>query len=195
DAESGKELASVPEMQPFTAPDVSADGRRLLTYRTFTGTTARLWDLETAKELLAVRVPGGQLRSAALSPDRSRIVTAAEGGLVRVWDAAPGKELPGFRPPQGAFGFAAFSPDGRQLLTTDGDTARRWDAATGQELATVFAREGSPRSVIFAPDGRRVLALLLLDTPTIWGAGGGTGAGPGEGARGRVWGAAVGPDR
>jgi WD40 repeat protein/serine/threonine protein kinase len=167
DAETGKEMASAAEVEERKAPEVSADGRRWLTYRSFTGTTVRLWDLETGKELLTLRVPGGHLQSAALSPDGDRIVTAAEDGAVRVWEAATGKELPGFRPLQGVSS-AVFSPDGRQLLTTENDSARLLDAATGRELSTVFARAGRVLSVAFAPGGRRVLATFMRDTVSIW---------------------------
>jgi WD40 repeat protein/serine/threonine protein kinase len=168
DAETGKELASAPEVEEFKAPEVSADGKRWISFRSFTGSSVRVWDLETGKELLTIRVPGGHLRSAALSPDGGRVVTAAEDGVMRVWEAATGKELPGFQPPQGGFGSAVFSPDGKRLLAADNDDVRLWDAATGQELNTVLAREGRVLSVAFDPDGRRVLATLMRDSLSVW---------------------------
>jgi WD40 repeat protein/serine/threonine protein kinase len=194
DADTGKELASAPEMEPFTAPGVSADGKRLLTYRSFTGTTVRLWDLETGKELRTIRVPGGHLSAAALSPDGDRIATSAEDGTARVWDAATGKELPGFRPAQAGAGAVAFSPDGRQLLTTGGNSARLWDAATGKEVTTLFRREGRILSAAFAPDGRRVLASFMRDTASVWDVAARTETVTEQGHAWQIWGAAFSPD-
>jgi WD40 repeat protein/serine/threonine protein kinase len=194
DAETGKELASAAEIEEFKAPEVSADGKRWITFRSFTGSSVRLWDLEGGKELLTIRVPGGHLRSAALSPDGGRVVTAAEDGAVRVWEAATGKELPGFMPPQGGFGSALFSPDGKRLLTASNDNARLWDAATGQELNTVFAREGRVLSVAFDADGRRVLATLMRDALSIWDVAAHTEAVTDNGHAWQIWAVGFSPD-
>jgi WD40 repeat protein len=70
----------------------------------------------------------GDVRSAAFSPDGSRIVTASEDRTARIWDAASGKEIAVLRGHEGAVRSAAFSPDASRIVTASGDgTARIWD--------------------------------------------------------------------
>ena len=60
----------------------------------------------------------GEVRSAAFSPDGSRIVTASADNTARIWDAATAKEiavLRGYR-----VNSAAFSPDGSRIVTARG---------------------------------------------------------------------------
>ena len=51
------------------------------------------------------------MRSAAFSPDGSRIVTTSEDKTARVWDAATGSEIAILRGHAGPVRSAAFSPD------------------------------------------------------------------------------------
>jgi hypothetical protein len=73
------------------------------------------------------------VKSAALSFDGTRIVTASADGTVRIWDAANGKGTVVLR--NGLIQSAAFSPDGTRIVTASHDkTARIWDASTGKEI-------------------------------------------------------------
>ena len=64
--------------------------------------TARLWDAASGAELggaaCATRM---RCRSAAFSPDGTRVVTASEDGTARLWDAASGTALAGRCRPRG----------------------------------------------------------------------------------------------
>jgi len=78
------------------------------------------------------------VRSAAFSPDGSRIVTASGGNTVRIWDAASGKEIAVLRGHEDLVHSAAFSPDGSRIVTASNDkTARIWDA----HLLTMAVRD------------------------------------------------------
>ena len=50
------------------------------------GSTARIWDAATAKEIAVLRGHEGTVTSAAFSPDGSRIVTASYDRTARIWD-------------------------------------------------------------------------------------------------------------
>src|SRR5262249_8121690 len=90
DIATGKELTPPPVPAPtgdidqvFFAPGgkiVTADGQAI-----------RFWDAKTGKHLHAI--PATAWTSAALSPDGTRIATAAHDNTVRLFDATRGREI------------------------------------------------------------------------------------------------------
>ena len=61
-----------------------------------------------------------EVRSAAFSPDGTRVVTASIDETARVWDAATGKPLGEPMRHEGGVDSAAFSPDGTRVVTAVG---------------------------------------------------------------------------
>ncbi|MDR3232099.1 MAG: hypothetical protein LBT46_00250, partial [Planctomycetaceae bacterium] len=57
------------------------------------------------------------VRSAAFSPDGTKIVTASEDNTARIWDAATGKELQKLEGHTHYVWSAVFSPDGKRIVT------------------------------------------------------------------------------
>ena len=98
------------------------------------------------------------VRSAAFSPDGSRVVTASADGTARIWDAATAKETAVLRGHLSQVWSAAFSPDGSRIVTASLDkTARIWDVATTKEIAVLRGHEGEVSSAAFSPDGTRIV--------------------------------------
>jgi serine/threonine protein kinase len=119
--------------------------------------------------LAELRGHGGDVTSAAFSPDGTRIVTASDDTTARVWDAATGASLAELRGHGGDATSAAFSPDGTRIVTASWDrTARVWDAATGAALAELRGHGGDVTSAAFSPDGTRIVTASRDQTARVW---------------------------
>ena len=120
-------------------------------------------------ERVSLNGHGGEVTSAAFSPDGTRIVTASKDHTARIWDATTGAVLAKLEGRGYAFTFAAFSPDGARIVTASGDyTARLWDAKTGEALTVLNGHGGEVTSAAFSPDGTRIVTASKDHTARIW---------------------------
>jgi WD40 repeat protein/serine/threonine protein kinase len=107
----------------------SPDGRRLVTGGN--DRVARIWDLETGKEILnpPFREHKDRLTEVEFSSD-GRAVASAAGAEALVWSAADGRVLRRYRGHAGMVLSARFTPDGKWLVTGGDDaTLKVWDVA------------------------------------------------------------------
>ena len=142
----------------------SPDGKHLLTG----DGTARLWDAQAGKELLAFKGDAILVFQAIFSPDGKRVLTG-EDKTARLWDAQTGQELLVLQGHTTGVHAVAFSPDGKRLLTGGLDkTARLWDAQTGQELLVLKGHTHHVFSVKFSPDGKLLLTGSADKTARLW---------------------------
>jgi uncharacterized protein YkuJ len=131
--------------------------------------TARLWDVETGKEVRKFEGHASSISSVAFSPDGRYALTGSYDRTARLWDVETGKELRKFEGHADAIYSVAFSPDGRYVLTGSWDkTARLWDRETGKELRKFEGHTNVIYSVAFSPDGRYVLTGSLDSTTRLW---------------------------
>jgi WD40 repeat protein len=145
----------------------SPDGGRLATASA--DLTARVWDLATGEELLAVVGHDGPVMAVGFSPDGARLVSASWDRQAKVWDAWTGDKLADLVGHQGGVVAAAFSPDGRRVLTGSHDqTARVWDAATGREQFALRGHRALVRAAAFSPDGWRLATASSDGTAKVW---------------------------
>jgi WD40 repeat protein len=132
----------------------------------------RVWDRQTAREVLTLRGPGDAITAVAFSADGRRLAGGSAAGAVRVWDAARGEELVTWRGHAAGVTGLAFAPDGRRLATTGkGEQVhgelKLWDATDG----TPQAGATSPNilsAVAFSPDGRRLATAGHDESVTVW---------------------------
>jgi WD40 repeat protein len=185
-------LDAQPSPNPLTLPLTGAnrmvsvafspDGRRLATGNLglLQGEPvgeAKVWDLQTGRQLFTLNTGGGPLHkrivydlgsqsSVAFSPDGKRLASLGPldfGGRelkrdLKVWDAQTGQELltiklVGRNNP--TVTSVVFSPDGKRLASGSGVEAKVWDAQTGLELLTL-RHSSEVISVAFSPDGKRL---------------------------------------
>ena len=163
-------------------PAFAFDGRRLLAAD---DKVARLWDLETGKELRRFEGHAEVIRAVAFSPDGKQVLTGggrktdmssrSTDNSTRLWDVATGKEIRRFEGHTSYVHTTQFSPDGNRVLTASGDsTARVWDIATGEERfvfsrlcylypAAAFSLDGS---CVLGFHGGRSVGIRLWDSKT-----------------------------
>jgi WD40 repeat protein len=125
-----------------------------------------LWEVETSKQILAKKEPGGvYFFSAALSPEGKTLVVTADGNRAHLIDVASGQEIrllegpnqaphlqPGFaRMREEAVHRFAFSPDGRLIAGVQKESVIVWQRATGNRSYEVKGTHGRPA---FSPDGK-----------------------------------------
>jgi WD40 repeat protein len=145
----------------------SPDGRWLATAGYMDG-TARLWELESGKQL-RVLTAARPLLGVAFTPDGRRLA-AIGADAAQLWDPATGHEAITLRPPIGkrpddlAFNARlAFSPDGHHLVTTNWDrTLSVWDATPLDRSAAKSLLVSSARRVPgLRPEALRVEVVVV----------------------------------
>lgn len=142
--------------------------------------SARLWDVETGKQLAIYTADNVTLISASFSPDEQCVVTADEAGIVRIWDTATQqlqREIKVDSPTCNRNGLCefevAFAPDGNTLVTAGRDgLITLWDVSTGNSLRTIQAPTDRVTSPHFTPDSTALVVgtanglILVYDTLT-----------------------------
>jgi len=154
----------------------SPDGRLLAT-TSFRGSTVKLWETASGRELRNLSTgthSGGMSPFIAFSRDSRLIAAAAGDNSVKIWDVVSGRELQTLAGTQGSMtsaiagvSFIGFTPDGR--VVTVSDAIRVWDSASGQELRSISTATSLGTSAFMGgggaaitPDGTQ-LAFVVLD--------------------------------
>ncbi len=126
----------------------------------------KVWDAQTGKETLTLRVPTTlRVWAVAFSPDGQRVAGTDLDGRVKVWDAQTGKEALPVGGHSGAVYTVAFSANGKHLASAGLGLGKQgkvvgelkvWNARSGKELLTIHGYTNLISSVAWSPDGKRL---------------------------------------
>ncbi|MSR56288.1 MAG: serine/threonine protein kinase [Planctomycetaceae bacterium] len=160
----------------------SRDGRRLLS--TSYDKTARLWDVETGRELQAYAGHNWWVWQAAFSPDDSQFVTVSHDGTAIVWDVESGEQKGQFIGHKGPVFSVAWSGDGRvatggydtKILVWKPADLKPFDLkkiAEGEPieqppLVTLEGHSAGVHSVRFSRDSELVLSGAHDNSVRLW---------------------------
>jgi WD40 repeat protein/serine/threonine protein kinase len=147
---------------------VSRDGRRILAAGA--DGVARIWDVATGSEVLALTGHTDSVRFVDFSPDGTRALTCSADKTARVWDAETGDLLRTFDGHKESVESGVFTPDSRFVVTAGADKAAiRWNADTGEIVRRYEGHHTKPINwVALSRDDKRLLTASLDGTVCLW---------------------------
>jgi WD40 repeat protein/DNA-binding SARP family transcriptional activator len=154
DTMSGETVFTAPLGRCGQSVDLGPAGRLLAVQSIEEGVpNVLVWDMETAKEVLAVAHFPAWIGVVHFSPDGSQLLTGGDDGTVRIWDLASGDLIRAFTGHTGPVEDATWSSDGTVIVSGSHDgTVRVWDAATGATLLVLEDHDSFP-FVDISPNG------------------------------------------
>jgi WD40 repeat protein len=182
DAPDGVEAANVerfvPPAIPFITPvdeqvltlAFSPDGKKLVTAgaRHENPGQLKVWDVQTAQELVAVRGFSG-VRSIAWSTDGKTLATGDFSGAVRLRDADTGAERATVKGHKIGINAVAYSFDGKMLVSAGLDrVVKLWNAADLQERKEFVGHGDMVFSAAFFRHGQAFVTTSRDNTAKIW---------------------------
>jgi hypothetical protein len=156
---------------------LSLDGKRFVTGGL--GGTARVWDVDSGKELLRIPTGGQYVFAAAFSPDGRHVALGTDDrpAYLKIYDAATGNLFWEYRSraasPAGGHEDAilsvAYSGDGKRLLTSSYDnTARLWDLEKRAEIRVFRGHDWWVWSAAFSPDETWIVTASQDGSAVVW---------------------------
>lgn len=149
--------------KPVSEIAFSPDSKRLVTIAR-DDAVARVYDVDTGKELLALR-HDARVMKAVFSPDGRLVITGSKDKTARIWDAAGGREL--HRLVCDSEVFAVTIGKNGLAGTGSGAAAQVWDIETGRELVRL-EYPGSVEAVAFSPSGRWFASGAFDGSVQLW---------------------------
>jgi WD40 repeat protein len=145
---------------------ISPNGDRMVV--TFSGGTAKLYDVQNGA-LLRILLPDiPQLWEAFYNSDGSRVAIISHDNTVGICDA-DGEVQCTLAGHDSIVYWVSFSPDGTRVLTASNDsTARVWDTYTGKELVILSGHTKQVRSGQFSPDGKTIVTTSWDGDLRFW---------------------------
>jgi WD40 repeat protein len=144
---------------------LSPDGKRMVSgsWGGSAERVARVWDVDTGKELFQLEGHEGSVPAVAWFHDGKQILTAGHDARLRIWDAANGKvQRAYFGFNNGLVGVAITLDDKKAACCCSHPIVRIFDLKLGNELAQTYVSDTkNVRGVAVMPDGKHFLTACL----------------------------------
>jgi len=145
----------------------SPDGKRLVS--TSWDKTARLWDIETGRQLGVLQGHNHIVEAAKFSKDGKTLATLADDFTARLWDFQRFNLLAVFRGHKNTLTSVDISNDGKRVATSSIDkTARIWDAATGDVQFILEGHTGHVLYTAFNNNSDLLITTSADSTAKLW---------------------------
>jgi WD40 repeat protein len=145
----------------------SPDGRLLAAVGG--GSTVKLWEVESGRELPTLEGHTGDLMTVAFSPDGRWLASAGVDTIIKLWEVATWREVQTLRGHALGVNYIAFSPDSRRLASVGMDhVIRVWDLDAGQTVLILKGHLSATYAVAFSPDGKYLASASDDGVVKIW---------------------------
>lgn len=130
---------------------------------------AKIWDLDSGRELAILDGHANTICSVAFAPDGKLLATASDDQRVKLWSVRDGRIV---RTLSGTerFKSVVFSPDGEWVIAggVTGDITA-WEAATGRHpVGQLTGHANGVQRLCFSPDGRTIASASWDSTVKLW---------------------------
>jgi serine/threonine protein kinase len=133
------------------------------------GTTIKLWDLQTGQPLRTLTGHLDVVSCLVISPDGKLLISGSADKSIRLWDLQTGQRLGAIALHTDTILSLALSPDGRMLASGSlYDPIKLWDLEANQELASLTGQAGRIEALAFSPDGLWLASGSNDATIALW---------------------------
>lgn len=160
-------LVPIGHTEKIASVAISADNRYILTGSY--DSNAKLWEVDSGKEVKTFTSPTGSISSVAFSPDGRSVLLGSLGWVANLFDLQTGEESQRYDVDQETEVLAlAYSPQGRFLaLGCDNKVIHLWNLKTKKKLV-LAGHTGAVTSVAFSADERYLLTGSADQTAIVW---------------------------
>ncbi|KAL7803474.1 hypothetical protein V8C44DRAFT_353120 [Trichoderma aethiopicum] len=171
DTASGQYIRTFKHDDWVSGTEFFPDGQQLVV---FSSDEIQIWNSHGDDPPRTLRGHADDIRSIAISPDGSRLVSSSRDGSIRIWDISPELEDPWIREPSKRSRMA-LSPDGVTLASIsnyEGGSIDIWDLLKGEQVHTFTDHSRPVTCLEFSANGKflastsRQLAVRIWDLAT-----------------------------
>ena len=133
------------------------------------GTTIKLWDMQTGQPLRTLTGHLDVVYCLAISPDGKVLISGSADKSIRLWDLQAGQRLGTIALHTDTVLSLALSPTGRMLASGSlHDPIKLWDLESNRELASLSGHTGRIEALAFSPDGLWLVSGSSDGTIALW---------------------------